>query len=356
MWFQCVTLARGRYLDAPGSTRHHLVKLHNGKPLMAGKLAERDAPVTNRPIARSNLTGGRNILTQLRETDGDFSAAEQKLAALVLAQTAQVTRMSLAVFATEAAVSQPTAIRFCRALGCDGFPDFKIRLAQALMIGLPFVHGEIGTGDGLDVIANKIFASSIDALELMRSQLDLNVVERVVEAILKAPRIELFANGLSSVAAIDAQQKLMRLGVPTIHHPDNHLQRMSAATLKPGDVALGFAYTGRVRDVLLTAKMVRQQGATLISFTRSDSPLARISDIVVGIDTLENTFVYAPMTTRLAHLAVVDVIATAVAQRSGRDGMKLIKRVKGALKDEWMVGTELPDWVGAKDDEADDDE
>jgi len=323
---------------------------------MAGKLAVRDAPVTNRPIARSNLTGGRNILAQLRETDGGFSVSEQKLAALVLAQTAQVTRMSLAVFATEAAVSQPTAIRFCRALGCDGFPDFKIRLAQALMIGQPFVHGEIGTGDGLDVIANKIFASSIDALELMRTQLDLEVVERVVDTILKAPRIELFANGLSSVAAIDAQQKLMRLGVPTIHHPDNHLQRMSAATLKPGDVALGFAYTGRVRDVLLTAKMVRQQGATLISFTRSDSPLARISDIVVGIDTLENTFVYAPMTTRLAHLAVVDVIATADAQRSGRDGMKLIKRVKGALKDEWMVGTELPDWVGAKDDEADDDE
>ena len=31
---------------------------------------------------------------------------------MVLAQSAQVTRMSLAVFATEAAVSQPTAIRF----------------------------------------------------------------------------------------------------------------------------------------------------------------------------------------------------------------------------------------------------
>ena len=323
---------------------------------MPGRAALQDAPVTVSPIARGNLTGGRNILARLREMQGDFSASEQKLAALVLAQAAQVTRMSLAVFAAESAVSQPTAIRFCRALGCDGFPDFKIRLAQALMIGQPFVHGEIGMGDKLADIANKIFASSIDALELMRSQLDLEVVERVVEAILKAPRIKLFANGLSSVAAIDAQQKLMRLGVPTIHHPDNHLQRMSAATLKPGDVALGFAYTGRVRDVLLTAKMVRQQGATLISFTRSDSLLAQISDIVVAVDTLENTFVYAPMTTRLAHLAVVDVIATAVAQRSGPDGVKLIKRVKGALKDEWMLGAELPDWVGVRDDEMDGDE
>ena len=94
-----------------------------------------DTGVARRPISRSNLTGGRNIIVQLRDQQLAFSAAEQKLAALVLAEAARVTRMSLAVFAAEASVSQPTAIRFCRALGCDGFPDFKIRLAQALMIG-----------------------------------------------------------------------------------------------------------------------------------------------------------------------------------------------------------------------------
>ena len=314
-----------------------------------------NADIAGRPISRGNLTGGRNIIVQLRDQRSTLSTAEQKLATFVLAEAARVTRMSLAVFAAEASVSQPTAIRFCRVLGCDGFPDFKIRLAQALMIGQPFVHGEIGTADGLDVIASKIFASSIDALELIRAQLDLGMVERAVEAILKAPRIELLANGLSSVAAIDAQQKFMRLGVPTIHHLDNHLQRMSSATLKLGDVAICFAYTGRVRDSLLTAKMARQQGATLISFTRTDSLLAGISDIVIGIDTLENTFVYAPMTTRLAHLAVVDVIATAVALRSGPQGMRLIKRVKGALKDEWMLGEDIPEWVGAKDDDEDED-
>ncbi|MBI3507411.1 MAG: SIS domain-containing protein [Proteobacteria bacterium] len=292
-----------------------------------------------------------DILVRLREIGPQHSASESKLAALVLAEAARVTRMSLATFAVEADVSQPTAIRFCRMLGCDGFPDFKIRLAQALMVGQPFVHGEIGAGDGLGTVADKIFASSIDALQLIRTQLDLDAMERAVHALANAPRIELFGNGLSSVTAIDANQKFMRLGVPTIHHVDNHLQRMSAATLKPGDVAIGFAYTGRVRDVLLTAKMAVQQGATLISVTRSDSPLAAISSIVIGVDTLENTFVYAPMTTRMAHLAVVDVLATAVALRSGPEGMKQIKRVKGALKDQWMLGGETPGWVGAKDDE-----
>jgi RpiR family carbohydrate utilization transcriptional regulator len=219
------------------------------------------------------------------------------------------------------------------------------------MVGQPFVHSEIRAEDGLDAVADKIFSSSIDTLQLIRAQLDLTAIDLAVTAIANASRIELFGNGLSSVAAIDASQKFMRLGVPTIHHTDNHLQRMSAATLKPGDVAIGFAYTGRVRDAVLTAKTAVQQGATLITVTRSDSPLARISDIVIGVDTLENTFVFAPMTTRIAHLAVVDVLATAVALRSGPAGMKQIKKVKGALRDQWLLGKEMPEWTGAADDD-----
>jgi len=49
----------------------------------------------------------------------------------------------------------------------------------------------------------------------------------------------------------------------------------------------------------------------------------------------------------MAHLAVVDVLATAVALRSGSEGMKQIKRVKGALKDQWTRG-DAPGWAGAK--------
>jgi len=298
-------------------------------------------------------TMGRTILNRLREIQPNMSPSESKIAAFVLAESTRVTRMSLAAFASEAGVSQPTAIRFCRMMGCDGFPDFKIELAQALMVGEPFVHGEIGAGDGLGTVADKIFASSIDALQLARAQLDLDAVERAVVALSKAPRIELFGNGLSSVTAIDASQKFMRLGVATIHHVDNHLQRMSAATLKPGDVAIGFAYTGRIRDVLLTAQTVVQQGATLITVTRSDSPLARIATIVLGVDTLENTFVYAPMTTRMAQLAVVDVLATAVALRAGPSGLRTIKKVKGALQDQWMLGKDLPEWSSATDEDGD---
>jgi len=283
-----------------------------------------------------------SLLAELRSWLPRLSRAEKRLAELVLGAPAEVTRLPLATFSERAAVSQPTALRFCRRVGCDGFPEFKIRIAQALMSGWPYIHGEIKPGDGLVSVADAVFASSVDALTLIRSQLDMAALARAVEAIARAPRIELLGTGLSSVAAIDAQQKFMRLGVPTSHHPDGHVQRMSAATLKKSDVAIAFSYTGRLRDIVRAAETARAAGATLIAFTRSDSPLAAVADIVIGIDTLENTFVYAPMTTRIAHLVVVDVLATAVALGGGKRGQSLIRKVKQAMSDEWLVGAARP--------------
>ena len=45
--------------------------------------------------------------------------------------------------------------------------------------------------------------------------------------------------------AIDAQNKLFRLGVPVTAHIDPHMQIMSAASLMAGDVLLSFSYSRR---------------------------------------------------------------------------------------------------------------
>ena len=189
----------------------------------------------------------------------------------------------------------------------------------------------------MSVLVSKIFASSIDTLQLVSQQLDLDVIERAVELIADAHRIELLGTGLSGVAAEDAHQKFMRLGVPTGLHGDGHLQRMSCETLNPGDVAIAFSYTGQLRDFQRTCEVVLDRGAALIAVTRSETPLAKIATLAIAIDTLENTFVYAPMTTRMAHLAVVDVLATAVALEAGESRVATIRRVKRALRDEWLI-------------------
>jgi RpiR family carbohydrate utilization transcriptional regulator len=277
------------------------------------------------------------LLQRIRETEPALSRSFRAVARQVLARPEAVTRSSLASLAEEAGVSQPTVIRFCRHFGCEGFPDFKISLAQATTPGLPYVHAAIAAEDGLPDMADKIFANAAETLRSVRESLDLSAIHRAVEAIARARRIELFGSGLSAVAAMDANQKFMRLGVPTVMQADSHLQRMAAVTLTPDDVAIGFSYTGQIRDVRRIAELAREAGATVIVITRSGSALARAADIVIPVDTPEDTFVYAPMTTRLAHLAVVDLLSTAVALRAGQQGLAVIQRVKTAVRDEWLT-------------------
>ena len=64
-----------------------------------------------------------------------MTRAEQKVARVVLASPYRVLRKSIALLAGEVDVSEPSVIRFCRALNCKGFQDFELQLAQDLAGG-----------------------------------------------------------------------------------------------------------------------------------------------------------------------------------------------------------------------------
>jgi RpiR family carbohydrate utilization transcriptional regulator len=59
-----------------------------------------------------------------------MTRAEQKIARVVLASPYQVLRKSIGLLAGEAEVSEPSEIRFCPALNCKGFQDFKLQLRR----------------------------------------------------------------------------------------------------------------------------------------------------------------------------------------------------------------------------------
>ena len=54
---------------------------------------------------------------------------------------------SLSAAARALGVSQPTVIRFCRSLGCEGLSDFKLRLASGLTGTVPITHVQVTDDD-----------------------------------------------------------------------------------------------------------------------------------------------------------------------------------------------------------------
>ena len=107
------------------------------------------------------------MLNKIRTLLPDLSPAERKVAELLLAQPEQWINLPVAQLAEQAQVSQPTVIRFCRRLDCDGLPEFKLKLAATLANGVPFVHGNVTPQDGAAEIIPKVFDHAIQSKNRM---------------------------------------------------------------------------------------------------------------------------------------------------------------------------------------------
>ena len=66
------------------------------------------------------------IFDDLRSRMENFRRSEQKVARYVLRHPEEVIHMRIVDLASESSVSEPTVVRFCRAMGFAGFQDFKL--------------------------------------------------------------------------------------------------------------------------------------------------------------------------------------------------------------------------------------
>jgi RpiR family carbohydrate utilization transcriptional regulator len=93
---------------------------------------------------------------------------------------------------------------------------------------------------------------------------------------------------------------------------------MIASMMKEGDLLVLISFTGRTTEIVETAKVAKKNGVKTIALTSENSPLARLSDVVLHIHThLENNL-HIPMTSRLAHLAIIDILSATVQARFGK--------------------------------------
>ena len=132
-------------------------------------------------------------------------------------------------------------------------------------------------------------------------------------------RLDIYGLGGGSAAiGEDAKLRFFRLGLPVCAYADGHQQRMSAATLRPRDVAFAISNSGRSKAVVGAIEIARSYGATTIALTRPDTPLAVAAEIVIPIAIAEDANALLPTTSRYAHMAVIDTIATGRRVGNGR--------------------------------------
>nr|WP_316642325.1 glucokinase [uncultured Roseateles sp.] len=267
---------------------------------------------------------GSAILGQIRRARTELSPAELRVAEHVLAHARSVLNDPIAEIARAAQVSQPTVIRFCRSLGCEGLSDFKLRLASGLTGTVPVTHTQVTQDDSMVELGAKVLGNTASAILQVRSELNRDMIDRAIQLLIHAKRVEFYAVGHYGVVAQDAQFKFLRFGVSSGAYTDPRLQLLAASVLNPGDVAVIISSGGKLPELLEVAEKARERGAAVVAITASQSPLARKADAALIVDHVEDVATHLPMVSRILHLLVIDILAVGVAMRRSPEGVGLL--------------------------------
>jgi len=279
------------------------------------------------------------LLSQVEAMRDQLRPSERKLADYVIDAPREVLDLTMTDFAVRAGVSQPTIARFCQALGFSGFREFKIRLAQSVAsdVPAPSVFRDVRPDEPAGGVVAKVLDRTIGALLQVRNSLSSDSVGTAITLLAQARRIEFYGAGGSGIAALDIQHKFFRLGVPSVAYSDPHTYTTSAALLGAGDVVVVVSNTGRTRDILDAVKSALEGGAKVIAITHGNSPLARMATVGLFANVDEDTDIFSPMTSRVSHLAIGDILAVGVALARGPEFAERLAEAKDVL-DKRRVG------------------
>jgi RpiR family transcriptional regulator, carbohydrate utilization regulator len=273
-----------------------------------------------------------DIISHMRALEGTFPKREQLVAIFILKNLENISFLSQYEIAAAANVSVATVNRFCTTVGCEGFRDFKIRLAQSVAVSLQYLGGPSGDQSESGQLVTQVFSTLVDNLALARTQLDGEVLEKATDVLANAHRIAfLGVGGGSANVAREGANRFFRLGIPSEAHSDGYLQRMISSTLQKGDVLVAISASGQPAELLDSVSIAKQYGAITISLTKTSSDLSLLTDISIQIDIPEDQDIYKPSTSRLVYIAIVDILAAGAARKRPELVKENLRRIRTSL-------------------------
>ena len=247
----------------------------------------------------------------------DLCRSEKKVADYLLSHTGSYRNLTLDRIAREAEVSQPTVLRFIRAMGYSGFKEFRYILAEEkeeksgawdhILYGFPFTEY-----DHVEDVPAKLISTTIEHLKDTLRNISPDTLKEVVQALVRAEKIAVYYVENSACTASDLVTKLLYLGMNCCAYNDYYMQNVSAGNLTEKDVAVGISYSGNSRSTVDAMRTAHENGVKTIAITNFENSLIeKYSDLVLRTSNQQHFYGDA-IFSRVSQLAVVDMIYTGI--------------------------------------------
>jgi DNA-binding MurR/RpiR family transcriptional regulator len=261
----------------------------------------------------SGIPGGLHatvtaLLPGLRPSDA-------KVMRLVLTDSAFVQAATTNEVAARAGVSPATVVRAARAAGFDGFGELKRALVQDLALRPGAAPpDELTVESTVDEITELVLRSHASSIGATRATVDPSALRHAVELLTRAENVVVFGVGTSAAPAADAAYRWTAIGCRVSAPHDARTAQLQARLLTPNSALVAISHSGRSEETLSVVDAARQAGAGVVAITSfASSPLAGRATALLVAGGPDLGLHMAPSSSRLAHLAVVDILHAAIS-------------------------------------------
>ena len=249
----------------------------------------------------------------------DLTRSHRKMADYVLDRPLQVATMAIDELAAALDVSVATANRFARALGFDGYPQFRAALVLGFESALAPVK-KLRSQLESPATAVDVFIGSLSNIQrnisLTQKSLDAHTCEQAVSAILDAKRIGIIGFGASTWLG-----GLLQRGLDP-YCGDVHLlatvegassSARAVSRLEATDLLIAIGFPRYATDTVFLTQRARDAGVPVLALTdRVTSPLAQLATVSLYASTESEYF----SNCEAGALALIEALCSAVAHRS----------------------------------------
>lgn len=288
-------------------------------------------------MGAANRTSGSDFvvagaLERLRAMEPKLPPKAALIASVITSRPDDVVHMSVTELAAEAGASEGSVVALCQQIGLRGFQQLKIALARAVVQPVQFIHEDLARDDDPTAVIEKVFASGLQALQDTRRILDSGALQRAVDLVRAAERVEVYGIGSAAPIAEDANYRLVRIGLQSKVVVDSHLQAISAVLTDARVATITISHSGATHETLMATRLARQAGARTICITNfGRSPLLAHAEVVLHTLARETKFRTEAMTSRIAQLAIVDALVACLALSTYDKAVETIRRTADIL-------------------------
>lgn len=255
-----------------------------------------------------------NCIDVIREKYLDLRPSEQKVAEYIIRYTKEVSKLSISDLANKANVSQPTIIRFMKAIGYNGYREFKdniiLQVSKDNIDKTKLLYGfNLNKDDEIKDIPHKTVTTTVEILYKILNSISLDSFEKAIDMILNSNRIDIYGVENSTGVVNDLTNKLLYLGLDVRSYTDTYMQNIAVNSLTENDLAIGISYSGTSKDTVDIIKRAKKSNVnTLVITNFEEAIINKYADIVLHSSNSKNDIYGKAIFSRTSQVAIIDMI------------------------------------------------